>query len=128
MHARVDVSVRRMHFSRKNWILRANGPGYAPMLNSYTTTVHFPPEVLKINVNDETLWVVVILENSHSKQMQGQSVLSARVLCVLRKMLQSPERKERIRNNNHFLNTSACSCVVWWCIFFFYQLFRQGFI
>lgn len=41
------------------------------MLNSYTATVHFPPEVLKIDANDETLGVVAILENPHSKQMQG---------------------------------------------------------
>lgn len=58
------------------------GPGYALMLNSYTATVHFPPEVLKIDANDETLCVVAILEKSPSKQMQGRCVLSARVSCV----------------------------------------------
>lgn len=41
------------------------------MLNSYTATVPFPPEVLKIDANDETFGVVAILENPHSKQMQG---------------------------------------------------------
>jgi len=47
------------------------GPGYALMLNSYTVTVRFPPEVLKIDAHDETLCVVAMLENPHSKQIQG---------------------------------------------------------
>lgn len=41
-------------------------------------------------------------------------------LCVLlRKMIYFLERKEGIRNDNHFLNTLACSCVGLWHFFFF---------
>lgn len=69
------------------------GPGYTLMWNSYTATVHFPPKVLKINANDETLCVVAILENPHSKQMQGRRVLSARVLCAPLKGALVPEEK-----------------------------------
>lgn len=38
---------------------------------------------------------------------------------LLRKMINFLERKEGIRNDNHFLNTLACSCVGLWRIYFF---------
>lgn len=61
------------------------GLGDALILNSCVTTVSFPPKVLKIDANDETLCAVVILEYPYWKQMQGRSVLSARVVCAPKK-------------------------------------------
>lgn len=73
----------------------AGGPGYAPMLNSYTTTVRFPPEVLKINADDETLWGGGDFRKSPFKTNAGAKCAQCQSFVCSSERCSSPRREKK---------------------------------